>query len=174
MIIVFEGIDRSGKSSLIKKIKEVGDDNLRIRSVKFPSKSGFKNAGEFMDDFRAHFPWEAGNHDSDELVLVDRFWMSTCVYQDMDLRLFNVAHNIFPVNQTYVMEIDYATWMERMDDESREVFRGLFDGHSMEDVYQAMTERYREICSQRSRVEIIHGSTNLEWQAERILEEWRP
>ena len=173
MIVVFEGIDRAGKSSLIEKIKEVGDDD-RIRSVKFPSKSGFKRAEDFFRDFSLNFPWDAGYHDSEELVLVDRFWMSTCVYQNMSSNLFNVAHEILPVDQTYVMEIDYKTWMERMDEESKEVFREIFDGNSMGDVYNTITDRYRKLCLDRPRIEIIHGSTDLEWQAKRILEDWRP
>jgi thymidylate kinase len=124
MILVLEGMDCAGKTTLAKEIQRQWNDIHHGTSSihKFPTRDFNPewSAEDFFNDFRKNIPWE--EHDTKHLCIIDRLWMSTLVYQRVDAPwLAALINAILPITMTAVLFVPVQTFRERIDQESIDV-----------------------------------------------------
>lgn len=169
MILVLEGMDCAGKTTLAKEIQRQWDETGTSSIHKFPTKDFDPSwkAEDFFADFRKHFPWE--EHDTKHLCIIDRFWQSTWVYQRLEhiIDPLLLSH-MFPVDLTVVMTVDRDTWEDRMDDHSVQVLKSCFSEYDMFSLWNRMMSRYCQLAQGYNTVR-YDGAEAPEDNTERIL-----
>lgn len=119
MIVVFEGIDRSGKSSRLNKIYDtLHERGYTVETQAFPTKRDIMHKSEFIQDMSntmnrwINTPYYAPQ---ECIRLVDRYIYSTMAYQDdLELKIpltvpkpdFGIFFNISP-QHSYGKELSY-------------------------------------------------------------------
>ena len=63
MILVIDGIDRAGKSTLVQELIDKNTMFDKVFTTHFPTKRGLKTAKDFLNDFRENIPWEDVKND---------------------------------------------------------------------------------------------------------------
>ncbi len=137
-IITFEGIDGAGKSTLVKSLhNHFTAKGLRVRSTREPwelakvDQDPFIATLQLMTDRRHHC--RSLRYDMDfDLVLIDRFDLSTVAYQGygdgMDLgliqRLNDIATEGIEVTRRIWLDIPVGIAVERLRDRGEEVEEG--------------------------------------------------
>ena len=132
--LVIEGMDCAGKSTLIKRIKEQYPE---AKSIHFPTKEWKKE--EPVTDFMAKDMRQIFDVQDTDILLLDRFWPSTMVYQFLPMwkeksiswavkwsSMVSFIENILPIDAYILCTVSFDDWMERLDEESKDVLRTEF------------------------------------------------
>jgi thymidylate kinase len=165
-IIVFEGMDNSGKSTLIKKFgKYLADQRLEVRPEFYP-KTNIKEIMQLPAPRNALLMEMLQERAQlDELskkgvwILIDRYWISTMVYQYFRLiapdfkpgwplpmlpqagmrGIAVTLQDLMPIHQVVFVHISFEKWMERMLKRGDDWMKPTLKD------YELLDNKYREI-----------------------------
>ena len=120
MVIVIEGADRVGKSTLIKGLVKMIPS---AQVLQFPSKDppDHHDGLWFLGDMRDHLNILVHHYmRRDTLLILDRHWPSTCVYQN-NMEWTKGLYASMPIDQYILLTGDKNVVELRMDPASKKV-----------------------------------------------------
>lgn len=180
--IVIEGMDCSGKTTLINKIKKIYPE---AESVHFPTCKWEKD--EPITDFMAKDMSRVWNMDAD-ILLIDRFWPSTMVYQFMPMwkeksiswamrwsAMSSFLENILPIDEYILCTVDYGEWIQRLDIESKGVlkreFRDVVDTSDPYEVWKLIDSAYSSFITSTNEWKRVDTETLSDNEIVKLVEE---
>lgn len=187
MIVAFEGVDGSGKSTLVKELYDRQDFGGFLKTYKFPLKEEFPemynllNSDKLTRDerielYRLQFESlticfeEDGN--KGEHSIIDRYYYSTKVYQDMnDIEFNKFTENVFINDLVFIIDIDWDTYKKRRST----VKDDYYEEGLTEEQFNIWRQRYLAIAAcpffVSERIVIIDGTLSINEQL-RIVESY--
>ncbi len=187
-LIVFEGIDGSGKSTLSKLLKKfLENNNYDVVLLREPSNSKYgkkireiaKNKSsipiqEELNYFIEDRKWNVKNNilpnlKKNKIVILDRYFFSTACYQGargLDMKeILTINRNFAPEPDfVFVIDVDVKTALSRINN-SREQTVKLFE---KQEFLEKVRENYLKLKG--NNIYIINGKDSIEKVFKNILE----